>query len=195
MEQKLIDGIKKEYEDISKLVSTNFAEEEEEFKTAERAKEIEEIRLKHSHYVTSEDIDVYDYILSDVTDEQLRNAEIGNTNKILMYISKLNYDTYKILFKDEIEVENAKSDDIFILFMDIEDNKKYFIREENYLEFIKTHNVIVPSNNLNINPGGNHYRNMQNLENIRKEFIKEAIYSNQEEAANQLIKKYQYKQN
>lgn len=191
MKQELLDNIKKDYSDYSKMVETNFKEMDEEFITPGRYKRVSSIREKYGHWVNSEDIDVHDYILEEAISNNLEDAEIGDTNKILMYISELNYDTYKKLFKDELNLEKADPESIYILYMDIEDNTKYFILKEYQERFEKTHNVIVRYKNPNCNAGWNFERNIEGLEDARREFIKGALSNNQEEAANQYVKKYQ----
>lgn len=191
MKEELLKNIKKEYDDISQLVKTNFAELDQEFVTPGRLKEIERIRKQHSHWVTSEDIDIYDQILSEVINKNTKDDNIGKTNRILMFISELNYDTYTKLFSEEINIEEAQPEDTYILYMDIEDNSKYFVKKENQAEFEASNNVIVPfKTNPNISAGWNHDRNIQRVEEIRNEFIKNSLYAPQEEAASQLIKKY-----
>lgn len=191
MKQELLDNIKKDYSDYSKMVETNFKEMDEEFITPGRYKRVSSIREKYGHWVNSEDIDVHDYILEEAISNNLEDAEIGDTNKILMYISELNYDTYKKLFNGELNLEKADPESIYILYMDIEDNTKYFILKEYQERFEKTHNVIVRYKNPNCNAGWNFERNIEGLEDARREFIKGALSNNQEEAANQFVKKYQ----
>ena len=190
MNKELFNSIKREYEDITKMVETDFIEEEQEFTTPGRKEKINRIKEKHIHWLTSEDVDINDYVLDEAINLALKNKEIEETNKILMYISKLQYETYSVLFKDEVNVDDKNPEKVYVLYMDIEDNTRYFVEEEKQEEFERTHNVIVTTKNPNMNAGWNYDRNIQNIEEIKKEFIKEAFYSSQEEAASQLIKKY-----
>jgi len=191
MKKELLDSIKKDYKDYSKMVETNFKEMDEEFITPGRFKRVNNIREKYGHWVNSEDIDVYDYILEEAINNNIIDAEVGDTNKILMYISELSYDTYRKLFEGGLELPKADPESIYVLYMDIEDNTKYFILKDYQEEFEKTHNVIVRYKNPNCNAGWNFERNIEELEAARKEFIKGAIHSEQEEAAKQFVKKYQ----
>lgn len=190
MKQELIDSIKREYKDITKMIETNFIEEQQEFTTPGRKEEIKRIREKHSHWVASEDVDINDYVLDEAINSTIKNKDIGNTNKVLMYISELQYETYSKLFKDEIEIEENDPSTVYLLYMDIEDNTKYFVKKEEQKTFEETHNVVVTYKNPNCNLGWNHDRNIQGLNDIRNEFIKESFYNDQEEVAAQLIKKY-----
>ena len=69
-------------------------------------------------------------------------------------------------------------------------NTKYFVKKEEQKTFEETHNVVVTYKNPNCNLGWNHDRNIQGLNDIRNEFIKESFYNDQEEVVAQLIKKY-----
>lgn len=191
MKQELIDSIKKDYEDYNKMIETNFKETEEEFITPGRLKRVNSIREKYGNWVTSEDMDINDYVLDEAINNNLQDKELGDTNKLLMYIAELQYKTYRILFEEEIKVPNVKDEDTCILYMDIENNEKYFVKKENQEEFEKTHNVIVMYKNPNCSLGHNYDRNIELLNDAKREFIREAMYTEQEEVAKQFVMKYQ----
>lgn len=191
MKQELLDSIKKDYEDYNKMIETNFKETEEEFITPGRLKRVNGIRKKYRYWVTSEDVDINDNVLDEAINSNLESAELGETNKLLMYISELQYDTYKSLFGNGFSLPNVDEEDNYILYMDIEDNTKYFIKKEFQEEFEKRHNVIVMYKNPNCNAGWNFDRNMEILKEIRREFIRSAMSNEQEEVAKQFVKKYQ----
>ena len=191
MKQELLDLIKKDYEDYKRMIDTNFSEEDEKMITPGRLKRVERIREKHSRWVNSEDIDIYDCILNEAVDTNLKGKDIISTNEILMYISELTYGTYEKLFKDDYELPKEDENAVYILYMDIENNCKYFIPKEFQKKFEETHNIIVPYKNENVNPGANYSRNIGLIKSVRNEFIKEAMYSSQEEASKEFIKKYQ----
>ena len=170
MKQELIDEIKKGYE-----ISTN------------------KIKERRTNFLSQESINTYDKALDKEINKVLNNNKINNTNGILMYISELKYEIYKVLFGDEIDILEYDNDTIYALYIDIESNEKYFVKKEEQKEFEEEHKIIVPYKNPNCNAGWNHYRNMQGLEVIRREFIKETFYNKQEKAAKHLIKKYQVK--
>lgn len=190
MKQELLNSIKREYEDITKMVETNFSEEEQEFTTPGRKEKIRRIKDKHSCWLTSEDVDINDQVLNEAISSTIKNKDIGETNKLLMYISELQYETYSKLFKDEIDIEENDPSTVYLLYMDIEDNTKYFVKKEDQKSFEDMHDVIVAYKNPNCNAGWNHDRNMQGIEDIRNEFIKDSFYNDQDEAAAQFIKKY-----
>ena len=191
MKQELIDSIKKDYEDYNKMIETNFKEAEEEFITPGRLKRVNSIREKYGNWVTSEDMDINDYVLDEAINNNLQDKELGDTNKLLMYIAELQYDTYKALFRDRFSLPNADEEDTYILYMDIEDNTKYFIKKDFQEEFEKKHKIVVMYKNPNCNAGWNFDRNMELLNGVRREFIKDAMYTEQEEVAKQFVMKYQ----
>lgn len=191
MKQELLESIKKDYEDYLKMVESNFKELDDEFITPGRLKRVEKIREKHSYWITSEDVDIYDYILDEAIDNNLVDNEIGNTNKVLMYIAELTYNTYNKLFKKELELPKMNPEYTYVLYMDIEDNSKYFIPKEYQKEFEESHNVIVTYKNPNCNAGWNFDRNIEGIKEVRREFIKQAMHEEQEEVAKEFIKKYQ----
>lgn len=195
MKQELLDSIIRDYKDFSKMVETNFEEENDKDITPGRLKRIEKIRNKHVYWIDSDELSIYDNILNEAIDNNIEGVEIGETNKILLYISELNYDTYMSLFKEDYELPKTSTNSTYILYMDIEDNSKYFIQKEYQKEFEETHNVIVKYKNPNCNAGWNFDRNYyEEIKEVRREFIKSTMESSQEEAAKVLLKKYQEKE-
>lgn len=192
MKQVLLESIKKDYEDYKKMIETNFKETDEEFITPGRFKRVDEIRKKYdTHWVTSEDMNINDYALDEAISNHIASIEEKDTNRILMYISELKYDTYKKVFDKGFDLPNAEEKDTYVLYMDIEDNTKYFIKKDFQEEFEKKHDVVVMYKNPNCNAGWNFYRNMELLSDARREFIRDAMYQNQDEAVKQFIKRYQ----
>jgi hypothetical protein len=194
MKQEIIDNIIKDYKDYKKMVENDFQELNEEFTTPGRIKRVSKIKEKHESWVTSEDIDINDNILDEAINSNLVGTEVGDTNKVLIYISELTYDTYKKIFKDELEMSCTNPNAIYVLYMDIEDNSKYFIQKEYQEEFEKSHNVIVKYKNPNCNAGWNFDRNYYDeVKEARREFIIGTMENTQEDAAKELIMKYNKK--
>ena len=190
MKQELLDSIKKDYEDYKKMVETNFSEAEDNMITPGRLRRIEKVKEKYSTWVGLRDKNIYDCILDEAIYNNLKEKNLGKTNGILMYISEFPYDIFLKLFNNIYELPESKNNDVYILYIDIEDYTKYFIPKELQKEFEKKHNVIVTYKNPNCNNGRIYDRNMEGLEEIRREFIRSAMYVKQEEAAKVFVKKY-----
>ena len=101
----------------------------------------------------------------------------------------MRYGTFAKLFN--FPTDNINPEDIYILYMDIESDEKCFISKDNQKSFESTNDVVVMYKNPNCNQGCNFDRNIEGLQSARREFIKDAFYTEQEEAARQFIKKYQ----
>ena len=187
MKQEIIDSIKEDYEDITKMIETKFSEEKDESITLARYNKLRRLEEFHWHSESS-GIDSSEFALEEAIASNFSVSDTGETNKILMYISELDYDTYKKLFKEEMKDKDPNT--VYILYMDIEDETKYFVRKENQEEFEKTHQVIVTYKNPEVNAGWNFERNYYGLQFIRRNFIRKAMYSTQEETAKQFVKKY-----
>ena len=145
---------------------------------------------KGSGLTVSEDIDVTNAILGRAIMEELDEENIGSTNGILMYISKLEYGTYKLLFEKELTIKEEDPKAMYVLYMDIENNKKYFIKESDSEDFEKSHNIVRLGKNEGVNDGWNHTKNMNGVAEVRQEFIGTAMYEGQEEGVKQIVKKY-----
>ena len=193
MKQELLDTIKSHYEDYTKMVETNFEELKKDFVTPGRKKVLEHIEKEYLNWVEKEEnIDeciLVEAIKTVIRDENNKEIDLGETNEILMYISELEYETYALILKLDMTDKNPK--EVFILYMDIENKKMYFVKKENQEEFEKEHKIIVRYKNPNCNAGWNFDRNYEDLPYARREFIKDAIYNGQEEATIQFVKKYQ----
>ena len=192
MKQELLDSIKSHYEDYKVMVKTDFSELQDEMITPGRKKLVENIKALHDQCIEKE-IDVDDTILSEAIKVVLgtndnKKTKTGKTNGILMYMGKFEYETYAKLMN--LELGNKYPNKEYILYMDIENNKMYFVTKEKQEKFEQTHNVIVTYKNPNCNDGWNFERNYQYLPDIRREFIKKAMYLGQEESSIQFIKKY-----
>lgn len=195
MEDGILEKIKIDYEDYKNMVDTDFSEETDEHITPGRLKRVSKIKEKHnSIWLNSEEMSIYDYALDEAINNNIGGKELDETNKILMYISELPYDTYLKLIEEKEEIPVVNEDEILILYMDIENNKKYFVPLEEKEEFEKTHNVIVMYKTPNCNPGGIYSRNTILIDEVRREFIRDAMYGDQEEVAKQLLKKYEEKE-
>lgn len=192
MKQELLDKIKEQYEDYSKMVKTDFEEAKEKSITEERKKKIKWIEnicyYEEQAGKTTDDTILEEAIASVIRDEK-DEIDLGKTNKILMYISEMQYGTYQKLLGVKFKGINPK--EIYVLYMDIESKEKYFIKKDVQEEFEKRHKVIVTYKNPNCSNGMNYERNYYGIQFIRRNFIKEAMYSGQEEATKQLVKKYQ----
>ena len=141
-------------------------------------------------FVVSEDVDVTGAILDRTITEELLGENVGSTNGILMYISELEYLTYKLLFGKELNKKEKNPKAIYVLYMDIENNKKYFIKKSKSKDFEKKHNVVRLGKNGVVNDGWNHTTNMNRVREVRQEFIGTAMYDGQKESAKQIVKKY-----
>ena len=170
MREDLLESIKGQYEKKSAMISTG--------------------KDKESGLTVSEDIDVTNTILGQTITKELSEENIGSTNGILMYISELEYSTYKILFGKELNKKEKNPKAIYVLYMDIENNKKYFIKKSKSKDFEKKHNIVRLGKNGVVNDGWNHTINMNGVAEVRQEFIGTAMYSGQQEAAKQIEKKY-----
>ncbi len=171
MREDLLKSIKGKYEKKSAMISTG--------------------KDKESGLTVSEDMDVTETILGQtITEELLKEENIGSTNGILMYISELEYATYKLLFGKELNKKEKNPKAIYVLYMDIENNKKYFIKKSKSEDFEKKHNVVRLGKNGVVNDGWNHTRNMKGVAEVRQEFIGTAMYEGQEEGVKQIVKKY-----
>ena len=187
MKQEIIDSIREEYEDITKMVKTEFREAKDESITLARYNKLRRLEELHWHSETS-GIDSSEFALEEAIASNFSVSDTGGTNGILMYISELGYDTYKRLFPEEMEGKDPSS--MYTLYMDLEDETKYFVKSSDKEEFEKTHQVIVTYKNPEVNAGWNFERNYYGLQFIRRNFIRKAMYSTQEEAAKQFVKKY-----
>ena len=188
MKQEIIDSIKEEYEDIAKMIETNFSEAKDENITVARYKKLK--KLEECYWLESSLVGrgSDDFAMYEALRAKFKASEVKETNNILMYISEMEYNTYLRLFREEMEGKDPNTS--YVLYMDIEDETKYFVKSSDKEEFEKTHQVIVPYKNPDVSSGWNFERNYYGLQFIRSDFIKKAMYSNQEEATKQLIKKY-----
>lgn len=188
MKQEIIDSIKEEYEDIVKMIETNFSESKDENITVARYKKLK--KIEECYWLESSLVgrDSDNFAMYEALRAKFKASEVEETNNILMYISEMDYSTYLRLFREEMKGKDPNTS--YVLYMDIEDETKYFIKSSDKEEFEKTHQVIVPYKNPDVSSGWNFERNYYGLKFIRSYFIKKAMYSNQEEATKQLIKKY-----
>ena len=190
MNQGILNKIKKEYKDITGMVKTNYAEADKKKVSPSRKKKVNEVRDTHPEYVVSEDVDVTSRILADVIETQLDEKNVGITNGILVYISELEYRIYKKMFKDELSQKERNPRIKYVLYMDIENNQKYFVRKRDSKKFEETHTVVRFKDNPGVNVGWNHDINMRKVSKVRREFIGTAMYEGQEEGVKQIVKKY-----
>lgn len=188
MKQELIDDIRKDYEDMSRMVETEFSEAKEESVSRERKEKIKKVEDMYLDWLSSENLDIDDCILDEAIYENTKGQEIGETNKILMYISEMHYQTFMQLFG--LNKGDNNPEEVYILYIDIENNDKYFVKKQNQKEFEKNNKVIVTYKNPEVNQGWNFDRNFHNLPVIRREFIRSTMYNKQEKAAKQFIKRY-----
>ena len=189
MKQEILDSIREEYEDITKMIETDFIETRDENITVARHNKLRRIEEYYWHDrssgIASDDFAMYEALRA-----KFKASEVKETNNILMYISEMEYDTYLRLFREEMEGKDPNT--TYVLYMDIEDETKYFVKSSEKEEFEKTHQVIVAYKNPDVSAGWNFERNYYGLKFIREKFIKKAMYSTQEEATKQLIKKYPF---
>lgn len=195
MKPELLENIIKEYKDYIRMVETNFEELNDKDITPGRLKRVEKIKHKHEYWIDSEELSIYDNVLDEAINNSIEGKEIGETNKILLFISELDYDTYRALLEDDQELPVSNVNTTYILYMDIEDNSKYFIEKEKQKEFEDTHNVIIKYKNPNCNAGWNFHRNYYNgIKEAKRDFIRSAMELSQEEAAKEFVKKYKEKE-
>ena len=192
MKQELLDSIKRHYEDYTTIIEKNFSELDDKLITPGRKKLVESIKALY-HKCLEEYLDIDESVLSEAINNVLGTNEniktnIGKTNGIIMYMGTLEYDTYIKLLG--IELGNKYPNKSYNLYMDIENNKMYFVTEERRKAFEKKHKTIVTYKNPNCSDGWNFERNYHELPAIRREFIKQAMYTGQEEATIQFVKKY-----
>lgn len=197
MDQKVLEKIAKDYKDNSRLIETMFEELNNETISDVRKQKIEKLYEKYSddiEYTCDDNI-----ALNVAVSDNLTKESVKNTNKVLMYISELSFETYAKRLGFEVEEEiktnsditdEINSNDTFILYMDIENGKKHFIKKDDQEDFEANNNVIIPYKNPNCSKGANFEKNYSYRETIRNEFIKEAIDYGQEEAVKVMIKKY-----
>ena len=190
MNQGLLNKIKKEYKDITGMVKTNYAEADKKKVSPSRKKKVNEVRDTHPEYVVSEDVDVTRSILDDVIEAQLDEKNVGKTNGILVYISELEYGIYKKMFKDELSQRERNPRIKYVLYIDIENNQKYFVRKCDSKKFEEKHTVVRFKDNPGVNVGWNHDINMRKVSKVRREFIGTAMYEGQKEGVKQIVKKY-----
>lgn len=189
MKKVYIDKIKKDYEDIKGIIESNFTETEDDSITLGRYKRIKHVASAYdlwrmgSRYISQDD-----WILSLAIDENLENENIDETNNILMYINEFPYNKHRRLHKSDLE--DIDSEDIYILYLDIENRKKYFVRKEDREEFEKTHSVIVPYQSEIDDQSVNYEINNYKTFFVRRDFIRYAMSTSQEEAKKITLEKY-----
>ncbi len=189
MKQIYIDKIKKDYEDIKRIIETNFAETKDDSITLGRYKRIKRVKDSYDLWrMGSQHICLDDWMLTLAIEEILEDSDIDETNNILMYINEFPYNKHKRLYKGELE--DIDSEDIYILYMDIENRKKYFVRKEDRVEFEETHSVIVPYQSETDDQAANHEINNYKTLFERRDFIRYAMSASQEEAKKILLEKY-----
>ena len=194
MEQIYIDKIKKEYEDIKGMVESNFAEEDDDSISLGRYKKIQRVEDAYLRWMMDErpqNIEdwIVSYIVEEIIDYSKDNVEIKETNGILSYINEAPYEKYQKLFGKRI-ADVPDPEEIYILYIDIETKQKYFVKKSNRKEFEESHNIIVPYQSAWCDPDVDFERNYTTVFLKRNEFIKEAIYSNQEIATKRVLERY-----
>ena len=194
MEQIYIDKIKKEYEDIKGMVESNFAEEDDDSISLGRYKKIQRVEDAYLRWMMDErPQNIEDWMVSYVTEEIIDYSkdkiEIKETNGILSYINEEPYKKYQKLFGKRIS-DAPDPEEMYILYIDIENRRKYFVRKEDREVFEETHRVIVPYQSAWYDPGYDFERNYTTVFLKRNEFIKEAIHSNQEIATKRILERY-----
>lgn len=187
MRQDIIDDVRKDYEDIGKMIATNFSEMDDKDVTVGRYKKIRKIKNLYWQWL-SENLDIDDCVLKKAIKDNRADEYIGKTNNILMYIAEMHYGTYEKLF--DLNELNRNPDELYVLYVDIENEHRYMVKKEEQEEFEKTHQVIVTYKNPNVNAGWNFEKNYDEIQSVKNEFIRQAMYSTQEEATKQFIKKY-----
>ena len=187
MRQDIIDDVRKDYEDMGKMISTNFSEMDDKDVTVGRYRKIRKFKNLYWQWL-SENLDIDDCVLKKAIKDNRADEYIGKTNNILMYIAEMHYGTYEKLF--DLNELNRNPDELYVLYVDIENEHRYMVKKEDQEEFEKTHQVIVTYKNPNVNAGWNFEKNYDEIQSVKNEFIRKAMYSTQEEATKQFIKKY-----
>ena len=100
-------------------------------------------------------------------DFALLDKDVSDVNRKLAMIWNV-YD----FFTTYAEVEDIDSEDIYILYLDIENRKKYFVRKEDREEFEKTHSVIVPYQSEIDDQSANYEINNYKTFFVRRDFIR-----------------------
>ena len=87
MKQIYIDKIKKDYEDIKRIIETNFAETKDDSITLGRYKRIKRVKDSYDLWrMGSQHICLDDWMLTLAIEEILEDSDIDETNNILMYM-------------------------------------------------------------------------------------------------------------
>ena len=188
MKQIYIDKIKKDYEDIKGIIESDFAETKDDSTTLGRYRRIQHIKYKYDLWSMGSQVKQDDWMLSLAIEENLEDVAIDETNSILMYVCEFPYNKHKRLNPDELA--DIDSEDIYILYMDIENRKKYFVRKEDRETFEETHSIIVAYQSEFDDQSANHEINNYKTFFERRDFVRYAMSTSQAEAKKMILAKY-----
>ncbi len=178
MENEVLDRIKKEYNDISDTLKSNFREigRLEETLTVKRYNYLKELRSKVQCGEFSKDGDVLDYCL-----EEYGYGKPRKTNEIWLYMLECPVSQYEEYFNIRL-LEQDKSK-VVILYTDLENRtKRSIVPKENQEEFESTHRVIYGKSTI--------FDCYDRYYNARREFFVSCLENGQEEAVQMILTKY-----
>ncbi len=183
MEQEMLEKLKAEYNDISKMLSNNF----EEIVELEKNPIIIRYNYLKSIQNSAERCDYYnsdDYKKKYFLDLCIKKYGISwQTNNIYVFMFECTQKRLEDLLHQTLSLSKDSKDNVVVYYVDIENPSKYLIiKKEEQEEFEKTHKVIIGKNSI--------YDSYDRYYNVRREFFASCIEDGQEQAVKLVLTKY-----
>lgn len=176
MENEVLDEIKEEYNDISKLINSNFSEisELENNPIVKRYKYLKWLKNEVEFRRFNNSKDILDYCI----DQKL---DIKKTNDIWMYMFECPIEEWERITNTKISEEDKSK--VIVWYANIENlSNEELVLKEKQKEFESTHKVVTGKETI-LDCYDRHY-------NLRHEFFTSCVEEGQDIAVQKILKKY-----